>query len=196
MNDPSQIVQNMKKQGLNNNQIIQYLQREGFKPSEINQSMQQSEIQTGYQPSSLSKTEQPQKLEPAPPEPEPIPTPQPTYQEPQIQQIQTPAITEYEMSNRDLQEQIEIISESVIAEKWKEFLKSIGDINSWKSNTDSRLINLQKDMKKTQTEIENLKESILNKIDTYQESISEVNAEMKALEKLFKKLLPSIRKLN
>ena len=44
-------------------------------------------------------------------------------------------------------------------------------------------------------EIENIKKTILNKIDQYQESISEVNAEMKALEKLFKELLPSIKKL-
>tara|TARA_Y100000034_G_C6843945_1_gene382115 strand:+ start:456 stop:1055 length:600 start_codon:yes stop_codon:yes gene_type:complete len=198
MDDPNQIVQNMKKQGLNPNQITQYLQREGFSPSQINQAMQQP-TSNEYQPSSLQPSEplpQPtQTQEPImqqePPQPEPIPAPiaQELPQEPV-------AIADYEMSNRDLQEQIEIISESVIAEKWREFLKSIGNVSAWKSNTDSQVINLQKDFKKTQTEIENLKDSILNKIDQYQESITEINAEMKALEKLFKQLLPSIKKIS
>ena len=186
---PIQIVSNMKKQGLNNNQIIQYLQREGYPPSQINEALQQSEMISGYQESTLSKRTQ----EPLPeiPTPEPIPTElvtQPQFSQPVF-------IPDYETSNRDLQEQIEIITESIISEKWKEFLKNIGNISTWKLNIESQITNLQKDSKKTQMEIENLKQTILNKIDQYQESISEVNAEMKALEKLFKELLPSIKKL-
>lgn len=187
---PTQIVSNMKKQSLNNNQIIQYLQREGYSPSQINEALQQSEMTSDYQRSTLSKRAQ----EPLPeiPTPEPIPTSE-SITQPQFSQ--PVFIPDYETPNRDLQEQIEIITESVISEKWKEFLKNIGNISTWKLNIESQITNLQKDSKKTQTEIENLKQAILNKIDQYQESISEVNAEMKALEKLFKELLPSIKKL-
>lgn len=88
-------------------------------------------------------------------------------------------------------ERIEEIAEAIIDEKWNELIRDINKVIEWKERTDG-------DIKKIQQEIENLKErfdslhqGILGKISEYDQNLSNVGTEIKAMEMTFQKILPT-----
>lgn len=86
-------------------------------------------------------------------------------------------------------EQIEEITESIVDEKWEEFLTKIGDISLWKENVNNELIAIKQEILRTQDRFANLQRAILGKVDEYNQNIGNISTEMKALEKVFQKIL-------
>lgn len=85
--------------------------------------------------------------------------------------------------------QIEEIAESIVDEKWEDFLEKIGDINLWKENVNNELISVKQEIIRTQDRFTNLQRAILGKVNEYNQSISNISTEMKALEQVFQKIL-------
>lgn len=125
-------------------------------------------------PSSSIKEDEENLLEEAPLPP----SSQPTYYS------QVPESTE-DFST----EQVEEIAESIVNEKWEEFLTKIGDINLWKENVNNELTAIKQEILRTQDHFNNLQRSVLGKVDEYNQNIGSISTEMKALEKVFQKIL-------
>lgn len=126
---------------------------------------------------------------------------QPAAQEIPIQRVQTnpqPAVQEsrqpYDgnaMSNQNL-ESIQQILEQIINEKWK---SSSSELNSLRSsvniNTNS-VENIKDNLEKLNQRIDSIQNTMVGKTEEYNKTISDVNVELQAFEKVIDRLIPAI----
>ncbi len=89
------------------------------------------------------------------------------------------------------EQRIEEITEAIIDEKWNEFLKDINKMIEWKERTESRLVRIEQDIKNLKGSFEALHKGVLGKISEYDQNLVEVGTEIKAMEKVFQKILPT-----
>tara|TARA_Y100000310_G_C20293833_1_gene628426 strand:+ start:20 stop:577 length:558 start_codon:yes stop_codon:yes gene_type:complete len=89
-------------------------------------------------------------------------------------------------------QQIQEIVETIINEKWTELSKDIKSITEWKDKIDTKNVQLQQQVDDIKAEIQSLKNAILGKISDYDKNILNVGTEIKAMEKVFQKVLPSL----
>ncbi len=190
---PIDIVANMKRQGLTNNQIVQNLQREGYDSSEILDALNQTETKAAidpgmesYMPSGTNlpeETSQDYSYEEQPILP---PAPSPTYRD------YAEPYQEYPQESRAIEDEIEAIAEQVVEEKWAEFIERTGDLALWKSDIQRDVDNLRRDIKNLNQQIANLQQAIIGKVNDYNKSLKEVGAEIKAMDQVFQKILPTL----
>ncbi len=90
------------------------------------------------------------------------------------------------------QENFEEIAESIIEEKWHDFTRDLGKINEWKELVNSRLDRLEQSLTDLKSDIENLHKAIVSKISDYDRNLLDVGTEIKAMEKVFQKVLPTL----
>jgi hypothetical protein len=161
MDIPSGMITSMKNQNLSNNQIIQSLQRQGYTSTQIFDALSQS--QGGM----------------------PVPSP-PTYSTPTPMRPMesSPAQPRYEGS--DTEEMIE----AIIDEKWNDLLSDINKVIAWKEATDARLAKMEQQMTDLKDSFDKLQQAVVGKVGEYDQHILEVGAEVKAMEKVFSKVLP------
>jgi len=159
---PTDQVVALRQQGYNNQQIIQVLQSQGYKSSQIYDAMGQADL-----------TQQPYAAPAAPPE-EQYPQPEQQYAEPV-----------------DDKERIEEVAEAIIDEKWNELVKDINKIAEWNTKTDSRLTKVEGEIKNLKENFDSLHKGILGKITEYDQNLVNVGTEIKAMEKVFQKVLPT-----
>ncbi|MBI4158775.1 hypothetical protein HY500_00780 [Candidatus Woesearchaeota archaeon] len=86
-------------------------------------------------------------------------------------------------------EEIQEIAESIIEERWQEFMARAGDFEIWKERTDREIISMKQEIIRTQDRFNNLQKAVLGKVSEYNENILNIGTEMKALEKVFEKIL-------
>ena len=84
---------------------------------------------------------------------------------------------------------IQEITESVVEEKWDELMDKVGDLRLWKEKINSDMTSIKQEILRTQNRFENLQAAVLGKVHDYNENIININNEMKALEKVFEKIL-------
>lgn len=116
-----------------------------------------------------------------------------------IQNVQQQSVQEsrqsYEsgntMSNQNL-ESIQQILEQIINEKWK---SSASDLNSLRSsvniNTNS-IETIKDDLEKLNQRIDSIQNTMVGKTEEYNKTISDVNIELQAFEKVIDRLIPAI----
>ncbi|MFC2136033.1 hypothetical protein ACFLTH_15570 [Bacteroidota bacterium] len=188
-------VQAMKSQGMDNNRIIQTLQRDGYSSSQIFEAMNQSDMTpavSGASPEEVKKEVQsgspPMDSSGSPASPQASMTPQ-----------EQPVSSGFKQPNPSLgpipnfqQEtpRVEEIVESIIEEKWEEIVRDISKIVEWKNTTDSKLTALEHDFASLKDEFDKLHQAVIGKIGEYDRNILNVGAEVKAMEKVFSKVLP------
>src|SRR3989344_2777304 len=85
----------------------------------------------------------------------------------------------------------EELIESIIDEKWNELLKDITKIVDWKNETEGRIEAIQQELKDVKDQISKLHEMVIGKIGEYDKNILDVGADVKAMEKVFSKFLPT-----
>ena len=91
-----------------------------------------------------------------------------------------------DMSNTNHEELIE----AIIDEKWNDLMKDISKIVEWKNTADTKLIAMEQKFDDLKDQFDKLHEGILSKIGEYDKNISTVGVEVKAMEKVFAKVLP------
>jgi len=166
----------LRQRGMDNNQIIQELERQGYNSSQIFDALNQVNLSSpGF--------EQPMGMD-MPPQPN-FPQEQP-YSSP-IQRLE-PA----PQQNLIDKEQIEEIAEAIIDEKWKEFEEDIKIIIDWKEKIEAKINQLEQQIRGLTESLDNLHKSIVSKISDYDRNITDVGTEIKAMEKVFQKVLPSL----
>lgn len=89
-------------------------------------------------------------------------------------------------------EVIEEIAEAIVEEKWKEKEKDIAKITEWRDEVATKLTQLQQQIDDLKSSFDSLHKGILGKITEYDENLTNVGTEIKAMEKVFSKVLPSL----
>ena len=159
---PTDQVMAMQQQGLTNNQIIQTLQRQGYQPQQIYDAMAQAEMRGGAEP--MPETSVPGEM-----------------QSGQGKQMQGEAPKGFEE-----------IAEAIVEEKWHEFTRELGKVNEWKDATGSRLDKIDQSIADMKSDLDNLHKAIVSKISEYDRNLLDVGTEIKAMEKVFQKVLPDL----
>lgn len=181
--NPINIVISLRQQGFDNNQIVQYLQRAGYGSTQIFDALNQANLGGNagpVPPSQMPSNQQP----PAPMEPN-IPSapemPPPNMPSPAMPPSDT-------ASDR---ERIEELTETIIDEKWEEFSKNVNKILEWKNKTEAKITALEQQFKDLKESYNKLHAAIIGKIGEYDQNIRNVGTEIKAMEKVFQKILPT-----
>jgi len=86
-------------------------------------------------------------------------------------------------------EDMQSLVEEIIDEKWREMLASLGDITAWKSHMADETEAIKQEILRIQSRFDNLQAAVLGKVDEYGTSVKDIGSEMKALEKVFEKIL-------
>tara|TARA_Y100000310_G_scaffold325408_1_gene388832 strand:- start:255 stop:971 length:717 start_codon:yes stop_codon:yes gene_type:complete len=190
---PVDQVMSLRQQGVPNDKIIQTLQRSGFSSSKIFDAMSQADTMGPAGPVTPPEAGEvpPQAAaNPAiPPPPGAEGTPQPPVQSGFEPHSTPPPISEQPQTlDRD---EIEEVAESIIDEKWQELTKNISKIVDWKNATETKIITLNQQFKDLKADFENLHSALIGKVNEYDQNILNVGTEIKAMEKVFQKVLPT-----
>ena len=86
----------------------------------------------------------------------------------------------------------EEIAESIVQEKWEEFQKEIEKGTAWKEKTDQRVSVLEGQLGDMRKDLDNLHKAIVGKISDYDKSLLSVGTEIRAMEKVFQQVLPTL----
>jgi hypothetical protein len=178
---PVEQVAAMRQQGLSNNQIIQALQRDGYNSTQIFDALSQADMHATGAPMYDQYAAQP-RMQQAPMQPETMPMDQPGGYDQGYQQ------QPYFGGER---ERIEEMAETIIDEKWDELIKNINKIVDWKDKTEARLTRMEQEMKDLRDSFDKLHKAIIGKISEYDQNIINVGTEIKAMERVFQKILPT-----
>lgn len=202
---PTNEVLALQKSGRTTADITKALEAKGYPLQSINDAINQANIKSGVegsmpeapriakdienmQESILEPPEAPQApyAPEMPPTPEQEATPTPAY--PQFQPVTMPQPAmpaEPSISYEDVQSLVE----EVIDEKWKELTAKIGDIPSWKSEISNDTESIKQELLRVERRFEDLQTAIFGKVKEYGTSMRDLGTEMKAMEKVFEKIL-------
>jgi DNA-binding transcriptional MerR regulator len=166
-------IQEMKMQGLSNNQIIQTLQRQGYTSTQIFDALSQSAVQP---PATVPGYAGPR------PGAQPLNSPPAARRGMEPMMPRPPSFE----GGSDTEEMIE----AIIDEKWNDLMADINKVISWKEATEARITKMEQQMTDLKDNFDKLQQAIVGKVGEYDQHILEVGAEVKAMEKVFSKVLP------
>ncbi len=169
---PTAQVLDMRSQGISNAQIIQRLTEQGYSQPQIFDALNQADIKTEVEAPMEGGTMQ-----------EEYPTEMPSYA--QAAPAMAPALSE-----SALKEKIAEVAEAIIEEKWTELVSNVSRIADWKEKTEVRLASIETQIAGLRNDFDKLHSAILEKISDYEKGITDVGTEIKALERVFQKILP------
>jgi len=174
---PVDRVVSMRQSGMSNNEMIQDLQRQGYNSGQIFDAINQADAAPGPQAGYAEQQPSPPGHASPPPMGPPAAMP-PPYPQP----ITPPA---------DIEERVEEVAEAIIDEKWNELVKNINKVIEWKEKTESRIAQIEQKFNDIRHNFDVLHKSILGKIGEYDQNILNLGSEIKAMEKVFQKMLPT-----
>ncbi len=165
----------MQQQGYSDDDIVVQLQSQGVPPEQIQDAMSQAGMMAGGplppEMAGIDSGYPPQHAMP----PGPAPAPQGMGMGGQMQG----------------REQIEEVAESIIQEKWNDLLKDLTKLNEWKTKAETSIAKIESDVDNLKETFDNLHKGVLGKIGEYDKNLSMVGTEIKAMEKVFQKVLPT-----
>ena len=180
---PIEQVLMMKQQGYTNNQIVQTLQSQGYNTNQIFDAINQAGLSGGFE----AAPEQPQETgmqDYGQQSYEQQPFQQQYQFQPTPHEIKAPASID--------EERIQEVAEAIIDEKWEAIAKDIKRMIDWKESSENRLAKLEQQMIDLRLSIDSLTKSMISKISAYDQNIVDVGTEVKAMEKVFQKVLPTL----
>ena len=110
-------------------------------------------------------------------------------------QQQSPASTPMNQNSLDEDKIKELIVENVekiIDERWEKVTSNVESVVQWKDSIEREIDLLKHDIVTIKEGFEQFEKRLLNKINTYDRNILDVNSEIKALEKVFNKITPTL----
>lgn len=90
----------------------------------------------------------------------------------------------------DILNKLQEIIETVVSDKVSEPLKKIDELSEWKEDVESRYSELETKFKLLREDFNNLSSSILGKVNDYDKNIVSIGTDLKAMERVFQKVLP------
>jgi hypothetical protein len=152
---------------------VQQMQGQGFSNNQIMQSMQKEGHDLPAINDAFAQSGAQQELGP------------PSYQE-LPRQFQTPR------SAGISREQVEEIAESIIEEKSRDLHQQQARIDEWKADVNTRVDKIDQSITDMKADLANLHKAIVSKIGEYDKNLLAVGTEIKAMEKVFQKILPTL----
>ena len=181
---PTDMVIQMRRQGISNNQVIQSLQRMGYRSHEIFDAMNQADIKGGVEGAMLDQIDPSMDVSQYPQ----------TQQMPQQQSQQFQSSQQFQQQSQSRSDdptyKIEEIAEAIIDEKWEEMLENLKKIAEWKATTETRLSAMEQEIKDLKEAYKDLHSGVLGKVKEYDKNITDVGTEIKAMSKVFEKITP------
>ena len=172
---PIQSIIDMRQQGLSNNQIIQNLQRQAYSNTQIFDAMNQADTKAVVTNIPPEFSQMPDIENPIQPKPE--------------FSSQPPQETEYNSGEQNIKTEEYI--EAIIDEKWNDLIRDVNKIIEWKNRTESRIVSIEQKVESLKDSFDQLHQAVIGKISEYDKHILDVGTEIKAMEKVFSKVLPS-----
>ena len=164
-------VSRLRSQNLSNDEIARRLLYEGYSNSQVFDAMSVSETQGVSEQGSEQSMEYAQE--------------QQFYPQPARSSFEERPIQPSIDTNK-----IEEIAESIIEDKWNELVEHVNRIIEWKSSMELKLVAMDEQIKSLKTDFDSLHRAILGKITDTDTVMREVSTDVKALEQVFKKILP------
>jgi uncharacterized protein YoxC len=90
-----------------------------------------------------------------------------------------------------MSEDIEQIAENIIEEKFEALNAEVQKFEKWKTLIDTKVGDLSDSVKKIDARVSDTQKSIMTKVSDYNKSIKDVDVELKALTKVFEKVMPT-----
>lgn len=91
----------------------------------------------------------------------------------------------------DMRTHVEEIAEAIIDEKWEELVRNLNKFSEWKEKTDSTISKMEQEITDVRDSFDKLHRAIIGKIGEYDQNILNVGTEIKAMERVFQKILPT-----
>lgn len=95
-------------------------------------------------------------------------------------------------SSDEIQSLINETVEKLIEEKWVELTANVQKVVTWKSKVEEQITLIKEDVVAMQEGFSNLERRLISKINNYDKSILDVGSEIKALDKVFQKITPTL----
>lgn len=111
--------------------------------------------------------------------------------EPMEPHVAAPQESHFE-EQREQHPPTEAIVEQLIEEKWRELQKDVSKIMEFKETVGSRIDKLEQSVSDLRIDLEGLHKAIVSRIGEYDKSLLDVGTEIKAMEKVFQKVLPDL----
>ncbi|MDP3728126.1 MAG: hypothetical protein Q8R18_01595 [bacterium] len=179
----------MLKKNFKKEEITRSLEAKGYTLQQIADAMNQAEIKQGVQGNMPGQEEGDQDLD--------IPMPEQAPSE-AMQQQAAPQQNSYQQYAPQYQmpaqaavnyDEVQALVEQVVEEKWKEMMKSVGDISIFKARVSDDMEAVKQELLRTQKRLEDLQVAVLGKVKDYNESVLGIGNDMKALEQVFSKIM-------
>ncbi len=180
----------MKDSGLSDDDIVKAL-RPGFSNQEVDDAFNQASQQDNnilneldqFEPSKETKSNRaPEDLLEEAPEPE--------ASEQSFNRYGNTASTGYNPQMPDLSSsRVQEIVESIVEEKWEDLISKVGDIGLWKESVNNDLEAVKQEILRVQERFNNLQNILIGKVTDYNRSVTDLNAEMKALEQVMQQII-------
>ena len=87
---------------------------------------------------------------------------------------------------------VEETVESVVSEKWAAAKKELDKYRDWSEETNSRMDKMDQALQDLKADVDGLHKAVVAKISEYDKSLLDVGTEIKAMEKVFSKVLPEL----
>jgi len=176
---PIQKVVDMRSQGFSNEKIIEALLAEKFTYQQIRDAVQQADIKKN-----ISNPGASEKMENSSSSKESTPSnPQPAMPRPQ------PMAQRQSMINVD---EIQRILEEIISEKWRESEDVIRSMIEWKASVSTKMKDLDTRISEFNVRLDSMNSVLGKKAEEFNQTMIEVDTEVKALDKALNKLVPAL----
>jgi hypothetical protein len=184
---PIQKVIDMKNQGIIDEKIIESLLSEKFTYQQIRDAMQQAEIKKNISNPANNYSHAPEEAEAKTFEQETAPA--------TMQQAPRPI----QMPSQPMQrspgisvDEIQRILEEIISEKWKESEEVIRNMIEWKAVISTKMKELETRISEFNTRVDSMNNSLGKKAEEFNQTMTDVDTEIKALDKALNKLIPAL----
>lgn len=182
---------NLLKKGFRPEEITRTLESKGYTLQQISDGINQAQIKQGVEgnmpPQEMQESVMDQDFDiPLPDQAQSgqqAAAPQQQYSSYQ-QQYQMPAAQA--AVNYD---EVQALVEQIVEEKWKEMMRSVGDINIFKARVSDDMEAVKQELLRTQKRLEDLQVAVLGKVKEYNEGVLGIGNDMKALEAVFGKIM-------
>lgn len=185
---PVQKAIDMKSQGMANDKIIEALLSEKYTYQQIRDALQQAEIKKNV--SNPGHAQEMQKEESTAPQAAAYAPAQNATQPSTPRSIMQSAPRP--MPSGINIDEIQRILEEIINEKWKESEEAIVRILEWKAGITAKMADMESRMKEFNSRIDSMNSVLGKKAEEFNQTMTNVDTEIKALDKALNKLIPAL----
>ena len=95
-------------------------------------------------------------------------------------------------SPEEIKELIDETVEKIIEEKWDKVTTDVEKVLKWKNTVEHEIQGLNENLGEIKENFERMEKKIMSKINDYDKDILDIGSEIKALEKVFQKITPTL----